>query len=97
MPVSKEAVSACRQAREIKDITMMRLAELADIDNGHLSRIERGMASCSPDVAERIVKVLGRDLIHEMHLLYPERLKKKRGSLPLTVTHGGGTYILVGA
>jgi transcriptional regulator with XRE-family HTH domain len=53
--------------RQAQGLSLARVSELAGVDIGHLSRIERGQAGLSISTLARLAKVLGlRDL--EQHL-----------------------------
>lgn len=91
-----------RDARQAKGNTLTELAVSCKTDIGHLSRVERGEANASPELAEKLVAVLGTDLIQEMQVLYPERYRgKKVGKVakapPLRLKIGEFIYALVGA
>lgn len=52
--------------------TMTEVSAATGIDQGNLSRIERGTQEASKDTAERLAKHFA-DHLNEMHILYPER------------------------
>jgi len=67
-----------RKARKAKGWSLAELcARLAAIgeqaDTGNLSRIERGVQRPSAQMAENIVRVIGRKSLTEIHVIYPER------------------------
>lgn len=52
-----------RTVRKAQGLSLRRVAELADIDVAHLSRVERGQAGLSVAALTRLANVLGlRDL-----------------------------------
>lgn len=55
-------------------IAQLDICDRAQIDQGFLSRLERGKVRCSPETAARIVKLFKGHLTEE-HLLYPERFE----------------------
>lgn len=61
-----------RKIRLNKRQSLNRVARETQIDPGNLSRIERGLARASLEVAERLAKYYGGD-ISELQILYPER------------------------
>jgi transcriptional regulator with XRE-family HTH domain len=69
-PTSKVPLRTIRKAQ---NLTLQRAAELAQIDIGHLSRVERGQASLSVDALARLAAVL--DLKDLARLLAPYRKK----------------------
>jgi transcriptional regulator with XRE-family HTH domain len=92
-----------REARQAKGMTLVELAAAAKTDTGHLSRVERDESSISPSLAETIAEIIGRDLIHEMQILYPSRYRTtttKKASevkpVPLRLKVGGFLYALLG-
>lgn len=48
-----------RAAREERGLTVSKLAHLADVDQGNLSRVERGVQGVSDEMRMRISKALG--------------------------------------
>ena len=68
------SASPLRKLREKRGLTTIKVARDIEIDQGHLSRIERD-GKCSREVAEKIVAYFGRNLISELHVLYPERYR----------------------
>jgi transcriptional regulator with XRE-family HTH domain len=64
--------SPLRLAREKRGMTLNALAAKVGSDVGNLSRIERGVQTPHPDLAERICKeFLGE--VNELQLIYPSR------------------------
>lgn len=92
-----------RATREAKGLTLTEVAARVNTDTGHLSRVERAEAAASPALAEKLVSVIGGDLLHEMQVLYPERYKGKKlpakldKAPPLRLKVGAFIYALVGA
>ena len=62
-----------RNESERRQWTALALAQSCGVDQSHLSRIETLRAKCTPAVAERIAAAFPRDVLTELHLLYPER------------------------
>lgn len=56
-----------RLGRKLSDV-----AKAIDFDAGSLSRVERGLQTAMPDVAEKLARYYGGE-ISEMEILYPER------------------------
>lgn len=61
-----------RKVRLRRRASLNKVAREANVDPGNLSRIERGLANASREVAERLAKYYG-DEITELQILYPER------------------------
>lgn len=61
-----------RKVRLRRRVSLSRVAREANVDPGNLSRIERGLANASREVAERLAKYYGGE-ITELQILYPER------------------------
>ena len=66
-------MSPIRKARNLATLTQAELAAAAGISQGHYSDIEAGKEQASPLVASRIAEKIGRDLINELVILYPDR------------------------
>jgi DNA-binding XRE family transcriptional regulator len=64
--------SPLRVAREKREMTLGMLAVLVGSDVGNLSRIERGVQTPSPDLAEKICKQFDGE-VNELQLIYPQR------------------------
>jgi transcriptional regulator with XRE-family HTH domain len=62
---------ALRSIRKAQGLSLQRTAELAQIDIGHLSRVERGQAGLSIDALARLARVLGLSVLAQ--LLEPYR------------------------
>jgi transcriptional regulator with XRE-family HTH domain len=56
MPIGKQL----KLARVAADLTSTEVAKAVDISIGHLSRIEKGERTASPDLIERIEAVIER-------------------------------------
>lgn len=69
----RETETPLKRVRVLRKLTQDELADKVKIDQATLSRIERGIARASPELAADIVKVLNTDLLTEIHVLYPER------------------------
>ncbi len=68
-------LTALRAVRRSRRLSLQQVATLAEIDIGHLSRVERGKAGLSVEALARLAKVLGlteleRDL--ELYAMTPE-------------------------
>lgn len=61
----KELGAFLRQRREALDIRQGDLASIAGIDQGNLSKIERGTAKATLETYLRLCKALGIELIAE--------------------------------
>jgi transcriptional regulator with XRE-family HTH domain len=78
-PLRRARLRLYERARTAKDRqrwTGIAVAAAADIDQGHLSRIEHGKCRAMPDQAERLVRVFPTGALNEVHVLYPERFMK---------------------
>lgn len=60
-----ELGSLIRQRREVLEIRQGDLASIAGVDQGNLSKIERGTARATLDTYLRLCQALGVDLIAE--------------------------------
>ena len=61
-----------RIARESRNLTLVEVARVVNIDAGNLSRIERGAQTPSLPVAERLVAFFA-PVLTEVQVLYPSR------------------------
>jgi transcriptional regulator with XRE-family HTH domain len=59
MPSTKAQPQNLRGARELQGLTLRQAAELAELDIGHLSRVERGLEGLSVPALHRLAGVLG--------------------------------------
>lgn len=81
--------SPLRLAREKRGMTLNALAAKVGSDVGNLSRIERGVQTPNPDLAERICKEFSGE-VNELQLIYPSRyitqehqkLKRRKSDRP---------------
>lgn len=64
-----------QKIRKSKNITLQKLSAEVGIDSSNLSRIERGIQSVSPVVAEKICIFFNHE-ITEMQIFYPDRYKE---------------------
>lgn len=64
--------SPLRQARERRGLTLKAVADGVAMDQGNLSRVERGEQTPSKDLAESLSNFFGHE-VTEMQILYPER------------------------
>lgn len=65
-----------RLIRERNNKTILDVALAIGIDQGGLSRIERGKQTPTKDVAEKLANYFSGE-INEIHILYPERFAHK--------------------
>jgi transcriptional regulator with XRE-family HTH domain len=63
-----------RTVREAQGLSLRQAAQLAGVDIGHLSRVERGEASLSLDALARLAEVLSLRSLAE--LLHPYRRER---------------------
>ena len=66
-------MNALRSARKLRSMSQVDLASMVGVTQGHISSLETMDERASAALAEKIVVVLGRDLITEEQILYPER------------------------
>lgn len=59
--LSKHWGGNVRTLRKARGLTITRLSRLADVDQGSLSRLERGLLNASEESRSRIAKALGVD------------------------------------
>ncbi|SMF53043.1 helix-turn-helix transcriptional regulator [Pseudogulbenkiania subflava] len=62
-----------RIARKQKNLTQKALAQVVGVSQAHISMVESGSERASAQLAEKLVEVIGRKLITEEQVLYPER------------------------
>ena len=65
-PQTQPQKSQLRIVREAQGLSLRRVSHDAEIDLGHLSRVERGQAGLSIDALARIASVLGLRQLAEM-------------------------------
>lgn len=65
-----------RKARKSRGLTLTQVARENDMDEGNLSRIERGEQVPGVDVAARLAAFFKPEL-SELEILYPERYEKR--------------------
>lgn len=65
-------------ARKEKKLSLRALATVAGTTAAHLCNLENMKARASAEMAEKLVAELGRDLITEEQILYPERFISKK-------------------
>lgn len=70
-----------RAARTKRKLTQRQLAAAVGVSQAHISAVENGMDRASPELAEKLVTVIGRPLITEEKILYPERFAPVRKKL----------------
>lgn len=63
--------SPLRTIRKLNGFSLQYVCAQVGVDNGHLSRIERGEQT-SPDLAEKL-SIFFKNEINEIEILYPER------------------------
>lgn len=66
-------ISPLRQARLMRGVSLTRVAKDLGCSVAHLSCVETGQATASPDFAERLAKYFENQALNELHILYPER------------------------
>lgn len=57
-----------RELRKAKNLGIRSMADLVEVNRSHLSRVERGIKTASPEMLARTAKVLGvpvRDIIDD--------------------------------
>lgn len=64
--------SPLREARERRGLTLREVANAVAMDQGNLSRVERGEQTPSKELAEALSNFFDRE-IDEMQIIYPER------------------------
>lgn len=69
-----------RAIRKKRKLTIYDVARAVDVRPGTISKIERGMAGASSELAERLVTFFGRPAITEEKILYPERFANKEAA-----------------
>lgn len=60
-----------RRARRAAGLTTTVLAERVGINQANISRLERGLQTATPQLAEALARELGN--VTELEILYPER------------------------
>lgn len=73
--------SPLRRARERRGLTLKEVADQVAIDQGNLSRIERGEQTPAKNLAEALCKFFGHE-VTEMQIIYPERYAQSEQVLP---------------
>lgn len=71
-----DVMTPLHYARKTKGLTQEQLAQRVGVSQGHISGIETAEERASAQLAAALVKVLGRRLIKEEQILYPERFRK---------------------
>lgn len=66
-----------RRIRLARQLSLEAVADGVGMNNGTISRIERGLAKASPETAASLVKFF-EGAITEMEILYPERFVHPR-------------------
>lgn len=69
-----------RAIRKKRRLTIYDVAQAVAVRPGTISKIERGMAGASTDLAARLVMFYGRAAISEEKILYPERFANKEAA-----------------
>ncbi|HCE07018.1 MAG TPA: XRE family transcriptional regulator [Oxalobacteraceae bacterium] len=64
--------SPLRQARERRGLTLKAVADHVSMDQGNLSRVERGEQTPSKELVASLCKFFGHE-VTEMQIIYPER------------------------
>lgn len=66
MPMTRQDLIDARQSR---NLTQAQLAELVGIDQGRVSKIEKGRQSITVELAPELARALGLDVLQ---VLYPQ-------------------------
>lgn len=69
-----------RAARIKAGKTIAEVAHLVGVDQGNLSRIERGEQNAGKDLAEKLARYYGNE-VTEIQIIYPERYTKQQPKL----------------
>lgn len=72
-------VTPLKAIRMKRKLTQKLLAAAVGVTQAHISAVENGVDRASPELAERLVAVLGRPSITEEEILYPERYMEPIG------------------
>lgn len=68
-----------KKIRKKLNLTLKQVADVIALDQSNLSRIERGVQSATPEMAEKLSKYFdGR--VSEMQILYPSRFVEQKES-----------------
>jgi transcriptional regulator with XRE-family HTH domain len=67
-----DSFTPLRRIRLERHLSLEAVADGIGMNNGTISRIERGDTKASPETAEKLVKFFGEG-ISELEILYPER------------------------
>lgn len=63
--------------RKKRGKTQEDVANAVGVSQAHISSLEANKERASPDLAEKLAEYLGRDLITEEQILYPERFMEE--------------------
>ncbi|MCE5182341.1 MAG: helix-turn-helix domain-containing protein [Betaproteobacteria bacterium] len=74
------AATPLKLARKKAGKKQEELAAAAGVSQAHISCLENLTERASPVVAEKIAAYLGRDLITEEQILYPERFMEQQAA-----------------
>ena len=62
-------------------MTQKALALSVGVSQAHISAIETGLGRASAELAEKLVAAIGRSLITEAEILYPERFRDTQATV----------------
>ena len=72
VPDSLKSETPLYKLRHAVGVTIIEVSLAIGINNGNLSKLERGLNRASPDTAAALVAYY-KGAINELHLIYPER------------------------
>lgn len=71
--IAMSSMTPLRAARKKVKLTQQKLAVSVGVTQAHISAIENRVDRASAELAARLVAVIGRQVISEEEILYPER------------------------
>lgn len=69
--------SPLRRVRKARKLTLRQLAAIVSTSAQTIMRLEID-GTGTPEIAERIADYFGRELLNEIHILYPKRFMKEK-------------------
>ncbi|MDR1994196.1 helix-turn-helix transcriptional regulator [Azonexus sp.] len=75
MHILVSSMNPLRAARKRGKLTQRELASLVGVTQAHISAVENRVDRASAELAEKLVKAIGRHAISEEEILYPERFE----------------------